>query len=480
MGNRVMILSASVGSGHTIAAGVLESSFRQAPGVETVQALDALELTGDLYRSLYDDAYFALVDAAPWLIGWSYNQNEVPFRDGNVVSLWDQLNTTAVVSAIRAYQPDILVCTHFLPAKLISLLLTRGALRATLAVVTTDYDFQGLWLSSPFNRFFVARDETRTYMVDIGLPADRITVSGIPVKAEFSQVVEREAVLARYGLRPDLPTLLISAGAAGGAYTQAIVAQTLRMRNAFQAVIVCGRNAQLKDEIEALVAPHADRYRVVGYTTDMPELMHVATLFVGKPGGLSSSECMAAGLPMVLIKPIPGQEVRNSDFLLEEGAAVRCNYETTVGYKIDQLLDDPDRLRSMATSARKIGRPDAARLIVETALADPPTPLWISRAAQQAILAAAEQGVSAREGDADRRVRTLIDARAGISVGVVTMAQIETLAQRVAAEAIFDAALPVTPALLVELKRRGADPDLLAILGCVLGTATDVTVALDD
>ncbi len=480
MGNRVMILSASVGSGHTIAAGVLESSFRQAPGVETVQALDALELTGKLYHSLYDDAYFALVDAAPWLIGWSYNQNEVPFRDGNVVSLWDQLNTTAVVSAIRAYQPDILVCTHFLPAKLISLLLTRGALRATLAVVTTDYDFQGLWLSSPFNRFFVARDETRTYMVDIGLPADRITVSGIPVKAEFSQVVEREAVLARYGLRPDLPTLLISAGAAGGAYTQAIVAQTLRMRNAFQAVIVCGRNAQLKDEIEALVAPHADRYRVVGYITDMPDLMRVATLFVGKPGGLSSSECMAAGLPMVLIKPIPGQEVRNSDFLLEEGAAVRCNYETTVGYKIDQLLDDPDRLRSMATSARKIGRPDAARLIVETALADPPTPLWISRAAQQAILAAAEQGVSAREGDADRRVRTLIDARAGISVGVVTMAQIETLAQRVAAEAIFDAALPVTPALLVELKRRGADPDLLAILGCVLGTATDVTVALDD
>jgi len=347
-------------------------------------------------------------------------------------------------------------------------------------VVTTDYDFQGLWLSSPFNRFFVARDETRTYMVDIGLPADRITVSGIPVKGEFSQAVEREAVLARYGLRPDLPTLLISAGAAGGAYTKAIVAQTLGMRNAYQAVIVCGRNAQLKDEIEALVAPHAERYRVVGYTTDMPDLMQIATLFVGKPGGLSSSECMAAGLPMVLIKPIPGQEVRNSDFLLEEGAAVRCNYETTVGYKIDQLLDDPDRMRRMAASARKLGRPDAAHLIVETVLADPPTPLWISRAAQQAILAAAEQGVSAREGDADHRVQTLIDATTGISVGVVTMAQIQTLAQHVAAEAIFDAALSVTPALLAQLKQRGADPDLLIILRQALGTATDVTVALCD
>jgi processive 1,2-diacylglycerol beta-glucosyltransferase len=480
MGKRVMVLSASVGSGHTIAAGVLESYFRQAPGVEAVQALDALELTGDLYRSLYDEAYFALVDSAPWLIGWVYDLNEAPFRDGNVVSLWDKLNTTTVVSAIRAYRPDVVVCTHFLPAKLLSLLLTRGEQQATLAVVTTDYDFQGLWLSSPFNRFFVARDETRAYMVDIGLPTDRITVSGIPVKAEFSQAVEREAVLARYGLRPDLPTLLISAGAAGGPYTKAIVAQTLRMRNAFQAVIVCGRNQQLKDEIEALAAPQAERYRVVGYTTDMPDLMRVATLFVGKPGGLSSSECMAAGLPMVLIKPIPGQEVRNIDFLLEEGAAVRCNYDTTVGYKIDQLLDDPDRMRRMAASARKLGRPDAAQQIVDTTLADPPMPLWISRAAQQAILAAAEQGVSAREGDADHRVQTLIDATTGISVGVVTVAQLQALAQHVQAEAIFDAALSVTPALLAQLKQRGADPDLLIILRRALGTAGDVTVALND
>jgi processive 1,2-diacylglycerol beta-glucosyltransferase len=480
MGKRVMILSASVGSGHNIAAGALEAYFRQVPGVEAVQTLDALELTNPLYRKLYDDAYFTLVDAAPWLVGWGYDQSDPPFRDRNVVSLWDQLNTIPVVSAIRAYQPDVVVCTHFLPAKLISLLRTRHALHASLSVVTTDYDFQGLWLSSPFNRFFVARDETRASMIDIGLPADRITVSGIPVKPEFSQTVERKAVLARYRLRPDLPILLISAGAAGGAYTRAIVAQTLRMRNAFQAVIVCGRNAQLKDEIEALVAPHADRYRVVGYTTDMPDLMRVATLFIGKPGGLSSSECMAAGLPMVLIKPIPGQEVRNSDFLLEEGAAVRCNYETTVGYKLDQLLEDPDRIRHMAASARKVGRPHAGRLIVETTLADPPAPLWISRAAQKAILTAATRGVSAREGTDDLRVRTLVDGMTGVSVGIATAAQIQTLAHTIAAQAIFDAALSVTPAVLAVLAQQGADRDLLAILRQALGVATEVTIALDD
>jgi hypothetical protein len=179
-------------------------------------------------------------------------------------------------------------------------MLTRGVLEATLAVVTTDYDFQGLWLSSAFNHFFVARDETKAHMAAIGVPSDRITVSGIPVRPGLGISVNREAILQRYDLRPDRPILLISAGAAGGAYTQTIVQQTFRMHNDFQAVVVCGRNAQLKTQIEGLVAMRRNQYRVLGYTNDMPDLIRAATLFVGKPGGLSSSECMAAGLPMVL------------------------------------------------------------------------------------------------------------------------------------------------------------------------------------
>ncbi|MCW5851926.1 MAG: glycosyltransferase [Anaerolineae bacterium] len=479
MGKRVMILTASVGSGHNIAAGVLESYFGQAPDVETVQVLDVLKLTSDLYRRLQDDAYFTMVSAAPWLVGMGYDLNDPPFRAPELLSPWDQLNTIEVVRAIEAYQPDVVVSTHWLPARLVSLLLTRRTLRATLSVITTDYDFQGLWLSTPFNRFFVARDETRAYMIDIGLPADRITVSGIPVKAVFSQAVERDAVLARYTLRPDVPLLLISAGAAGGAYTRAIVAQTLRMRHEFQAVVVCGRNKQLKDEITALVARHADRYRVVGYTTDMPDLMRVATLFIGKPGGLSSSECMAAGLPMVLINPIPGQEVRNSDFLLEEGAAVRCNYATTVGYKLDWLLNDPDRVRRMADSARRLGRPDAASLIAATVLAEPPTPFWISRAAQGAIRTAAEQGVLAHDTDADRRIVTLSDAATGLSVGLATLAQLQTLAPVVPDDIVFDAALSLTPTLLTMFKQRGGDPDLHMLLRHALGNAEEVTLTFE-
>ena len=391
MGRRVLILAAGIGSGHNIAAGVLESCFRAAPEVDAVQRLDILESTNEVYRTLYDDGYFALVEAAPWLVGWGYDANDPPFKLAHWTSLWDRINTTATSKAIRAFRPDIVVCTHFLPTRLVSLMLTRGVLEATLAVVTTDYDFQGLWLSSAFNHFFVARDETKAHMAAIGVPSDRITVSGIPVRPGLDDSVNREAILQRYDLRPDRPILLISAGAAGGAYTQTIVQQTFRIHNDFQAVVVCGRNEQLKNQIEGLVALRRNQYRVLGYTNDMPDLIRAATLFVGKPGGLSSSECMAAGLPMVLIHPIPGQEVRNSDFLLEEGAAVRCNYETTVGYKIDQLLAEPDRITHMAESARRIGRPEAGPQIASHVLHDQSPPLWISHAAQKSVLASSER-----------------------------------------------------------------------------------------
>ena len=174
MGRRVLILG--IGSGHNIAAGVLSRVFRQSE-VDEVQRLDILESTNEVYRTLYDDGYFAWWKQCP---GWSAGAttqtiHHSSWRNG---SLWDRLNTTATAKAIKAFHPDIVVCTHFLPTRLVSLMMTRGVLDAKLAVVTTDYDFQGLWLSSLFNHYFVARDETKAYMVAIGVPADRITVSG--------------------------------------------------------------------------------------------------------------------------------------------------------------------------------------------------------------------------------------------------------------------------------------------------------------
>lgn len=374
MPKRVLILSTSVGSGHLAAASALEQAFSHHPDVEVISQ-DALELTSEAYRIISADAYQFLARGGSWILGLIYDYYDQPFKNEALFqSLFDLLNAQPLVGFIRDFRPDLVVCTHFMPAGIIVHLMEQQQIDCGLAIVATDYDFQGRWLHTRFSRYFVALDETKAQLVALGLPAERITVSGIPVRAAFAEPIDRAAALARFELRPDLPTLLVSAGAVGGGPAREVVAQITRLRHPVQTIVVCGQNLDLRRTIEAMVLPHADRFRVLGYSGEMPGLMQAATLFIGKPGGLSSAECMAAGLPMLIIAPIPGQEERNSSHLLESGAALRCNDLETVAFKIDALLDEPERLAQMRVNTRRLARPDAAQLIAATLLADPSEP----------------------------------------------------------------------------------------------------------
>lgn len=424
MSQRTLILAAGVGSGHNSAARAIEDQLRLSDG--EVRRLDVLDTTNELFNRLYDDAYFTLVAEVPWLVSWGYDSQDPPFKLAPLMRWWEQLNTMSTVREIRDFNPDVVICTHFLPARLVSLMIARRQLKAQLTVVTTDYDFQGLWLSAPLGQMFVAREETRQYLLSLGLPADRVTTSGIPVRPEFSTGFDAAALRAEHRLAADVPVVLISAGAAGGPRTLQVVAQTLALGQEFQAVVVCGRNAELKQQVEQAVEGR-DNYRVLGFTEQMPELMRISSMFVGKPGGLSSSECMAAGLPMVIIDPIPGQEERNSDHLLESGAAVRCNYPTTVGYKIGTLLDDPERLARMASRARAIGRPDAAQVVAQGSEALGGPLLWISREAQRVIQKFADGGNDPGQSDPSERLRVLSDEDTGQSLALVAQAELTML-----------------------------------------------------
>ncbi len=478
MSKRVLVLSAGVGSGHNMAGRVVNKRLNATPGVYS-QIVDVLELSNDAYQYLYGTTYFKLVDAVPWLVGWGYDAVDAPFSLTRPIEVWDRLNTLSTVRRIRNFNPDAVVCTHFLPARLTSLMLARGLITSSIFVVTTDYDFQGLWLNPPFSRIFVAREETKAYMEAIGVPADRVTASGIPVRPLFGEPVDADAVRRRYDLDGRMPLLLLSAGAAGGSYTNAVVRQTLRISTDFQAVVVCGRNAQLKAEVEDIVAGRPDRYRVLGYSTDMPDLMRIASLFVGKPGGLSASECMAAGLPMVMIKPIPGQEERNSDYLLEQGAAVKCNYENTIGYKIEEILREPGRLERLTSRARQVARPDAAARVAAAVAADDAPPVWITQAARSTMVAASEQGISVNDLPAAEQLHTLHHPSSGLSAAVITHAQLVSLRTR-SGVTFGDGTLTVSTQGLTGLRRwRRSEPDLLYDLRRAMGEDAELSFNLN-
>jgi processive 1,2-diacylglycerol beta-glucosyltransferase len=392
--------------------------------VAEVQVLDVLQKSSVLYRDMLGKGYFVLVKEMPWLVEWGYDISDPPFRRRGPIDPWTRANAVPVIGAIKRFRPTAIVCTHFLPAQLLASLLLRGVVDARTAVVTTDYDFQGLWLTGAFHALFVAREEARVGLTALGLPPDRVAATGIPIVTQLDVTPARDA--------NEPPMLLISAGANGGDYALAVVRQTLHMRSPFTATVVCGRNDALWQRIEQLVEPAGNRYRVLGFTAEMPQLLRRADLFVGKPGGLSASECMAAGLPMVLVNPIPGQEVRNGDYLMEQGAAVRCNTVATIGWKVDEVLREPGRLQRMQAAALRTGRPDAAADVLTGLLDGPSRPLVVSRAAQKTILAASQGRVVASDLTGPAALVRLIDTAAGTTVALLQAEEVGDLQKRYA------------------------------------------------
>lgn len=392
---RVLIISTSAGTGHVKAAEALEKEFARDPRVEKVVHADALDFTNKLFRDFYSTLYTKLVRSAPEILGWVYRASDEPWKGETVRTQLDRLNTQKLVKFIQEFDPHITVCTHFMPAGIISHLMEKGDLHTHLSIVVTDFDCHAMWLSRLFHRYFVAIDETRAHLEALGLPAERITVSGIPIDPIFSTTLDRAATRVRYGLQPDRTTLLLSAGALGVGPTELIVERLKHLRNDVQTIVICGRSEEVMERVKLAVGERSDRFIVLGYTDRMHELMKISDLFIGKPGGLTTSEALACGLPMAVFSPIPGQEERNSDHLLEKGAGIKCNELTTVPFKIDTLLDDPGRLARMRQAALALGRPDAARMVVETLLDDHLPPLVLAEEDRDAMTLAASRTGSA-------------------------------------------------------------------------------------
>ena len=383
---RILILSASVGSGHVMAADALAKSFRARPDVEEVLVDDSLDHTNVLHKQLYSTLYKQLSKQLPKFLGWWYETSDDPWvSDRGRVAL-DLTQALPLINLVREFKPDSIICTHFMPAGVLSYLIRIGRLEAELGIAVTDFHFHAYWITRAFHWYFVAQEDDKIHMEGLGLPGDRIHVTGIPIEPEFARPVDRAAVLTRHSLDPVKPTLLVAGGALGLSPAIAVVRRLLQLQRDFQAIIVCGKNAGLQKDIEELTAGREDRFRVLGYTREMPDLLGAATLLLSKPGGLTTAEALARGLPIVVLDPIGGQEERNSDVLLEAGAAVKCTEVTVLNHKIGRLLDDPDRIAAMSENARRLGRPSAAADIARIVAESPACkPAIISRQREKAL-----------------------------------------------------------------------------------------------
>jgi processive 1,2-diacylglycerol beta-glucosyltransferase len=369
MFDKVLILSASAGAGHIRAADAIEKAFAQSGAAREVRNIDVLDYTNKVFRHLYSKAYLDMVNTMPEVMGWLYDHLDKPWKNERRRLTLDKLNTRPLVSMLKEFKPDIVVCTHFLPAEILSWLKAKERLRCPQAIVVTDFDVHAMWLCHYYEQYFVALDETRAHMEKLGVPSNKVTVSGIPIDPVFAIAKDKREMRRKHGLAPDKTTILVSAGGFGVGRVEDLWTSLAEIQHEAQVLVLCGRNEELKQKLDRLAARRAGKTAVsmhnVGYTTLMDELMSASDILLGKPGGLTTSEALAKGLVFVIVNPIPGQEERNSDHLLEEGVAIRCNNLPVLAYKVDGLLNDTERFARMQANVRRMARPHAARDIVD-------------------------------------------------------------------------------------------------------------------
>ena len=370
---RVLLLSASSGAGHVRAAQALEKAFA-ARGDCAVQHIDAIEYVSKLFQRAYDKTYISMVRRAPELMGLLYDRTDQPWQHPRRRLALDRLNSQPMIRMLKRVQPDLCVATHFLPAEIIAWLIAKKKLNAKNAIVVTDYDVHAMWLCRTVSRYYLAIPEAAEYLAGIGVPREILRVTGIPIDPLFAVPLDRAAARSALNLDAKSPVLLLSAGGYGVGPLEQLVRDLLSLEKPWQLVAIAGKSEKMKkclDEIARAAGTLPNgfaRLVPVGFTTQMDQYMAAADLLVGKAGGLTTSEALARHLPMALIEPIPGQEFRNADHLLEAGAAIRCNNLPAAAWKIAQLLDNPSRMEKMRNAAAHMARLTAAADIAEDSL----------------------------------------------------------------------------------------------------------------
>ncbi|MBI2921674.1 MAG: glycosyltransferase [Planctomycetes bacterium] len=365
---RILILAASAGAGHLRAAQALEAASRESRPDVGVMNVDALDRTPKLFKKWYAQSYLQAVNHIPKVWGYfyeAYDRKTQSSRTAKVMRLLDRFNAAGLYSLVDEFKPDRILTTHFLPSNvLLSSKRKERAFLPPVSVCVTDYDIHFFWIHPDVTRWYVGSEEVKWQVHRKGVPLDRIVVAGIPIHPVFSKERTRLAAAAAAGLDPAMPTVLVLSGGFGVGHIAETVEAVLKAQGDFQVAVVCGRNEDLKKQLGQLKAPQGKRLEVRGFVTDMENYLTAADFVVTKPGGLSVSEAIARGCPIVAYAPIPGQEERNCDYLMESGAAVKAKDPATLEYKIRLLLTDEGVRRRMAEAARRIARPRAAYDIV--------------------------------------------------------------------------------------------------------------------
>ena len=388
---RILIATVTAGGGHIAAAAALEEAWRALRPDDTVERLDLIKFFSPLHKKVHEDGYVQLVERAPELWGMLFGKTDNPKvarRLSKLRRAFPSNSRKKFARHLKQFKPDAVLCTHYLPLETLGLLksseggvprrpklMEKMGARGTrpsenykhplVVSIVTDFEAHALWMDACVDLYCVAAEETKARLVARGATAANAVATGIPIAAKFLSKPDPRAVRKNYGLRDDQPVLLVLGGGFGMGPVAEILAELDKVPGQFQTLVVTGRNEELRRKLATQTRKHPTH--VLGYSTNMHELMAVADLIITKPGGLTTSEALALGKPLFILNPIPGQEAANSDFLLERGAATKANRVEDLPFRVENLLGSK-KLAEMAKAAKSLGRPQSATAVCQEVL----------------------------------------------------------------------------------------------------------------
>jgi processive 1,2-diacylglycerol beta-glucosyltransferase len=365
---KLLMLYASAGAGHMQASKALKAVCEQTR-IADAEAIDILDYTPSYFRSLYKGSYLEIVKRIPELWGYLYDRSykfKKPTITTRLHHAVGNMHLAPLLKYVKDFKPDGIVFTHFLGWDALASLKSLKIFDIPFFCVVTDFAVHSLWINKHVYKYYVASEGEKRVLMSHNIDEKNILLTGIPVSPLFAAGFNKKRLREKLGIKPMAPTALMISGRYNLKGYEQLLESFRDVKDYCHIIVLVGKNKMLELKMKQIARNLKNKkVSIMGMVDNMHELMAASDIVISKPGGLTTSEVLASETLMAVIDPIPGQEQRNSDYLLESGVAIRIHDMETGGKKLADLLTNNRRLEIMRRHLKYVSHPRAAYNVAE-------------------------------------------------------------------------------------------------------------------
>jgi processive 1,2-diacylglycerol beta-glucosyltransferase len=355
-------------SGHRSAALAVEEAIKTLEPTCQTKGINTFHYTNPVSEKIVNRLYLGIISRTPQVWDYLYDNPRVLKRVSRIKKVIHKLNSPKLKNLFDEFRPDAVVCTQAFPCGMVADYKEIYGSELPLVAVMTDYVPHSYWIYDKVDRYIVPSPEVASSLQAKAVAAEKIFPLGIPIDPRFNLAVDRHKVKEMLGLKEGIPVILIMGGGQGLGPLKTVVRSLDKLKREFQGIVVCGSNQRLYDSLSQEAKRFRKHFLVLGYADNIPALMSIAEMIITKPGGITTAEALSKALPMIIVSPLPGQEVSNTDYLIERQAAVKLERAEGIAGVVEGFLREPDKLKSLREAAARISKPhaslDIARLVL--------------------------------------------------------------------------------------------------------------------